>query len=51
LEGENFGEFGEFYSIRQNFIVQLKIDFKKLSYREYSPIYRIRTNIGGYNIW
>jgi len=39
LEGENFGEFGEFYPIHQNFLVQFKIDFKKLSYREYFPIY------------
>jgi len=29
LEGQNFGEFGKFYPIRQNFLVQLKkIDFK-----------------------
>jgi len=40
LEGENFGEFSEFYPIRQNFLVQLKkINFEKLSYGEYSPIY------------
>jgi len=24
LEGENFGELGKFYPIRQNFLVQLK---------------------------
>jgi len=40
MEGENFGKFGKFYPIHQNFLVQLKkIDFEKLSCREYSPTY------------
>jgi len=39
LEGENFGEFGKFYTICQNFCPIRKFYFEKLSYREYSPIY------------